>query len=295
MAGWAEYEWRWKTHQLGRGRRNFTQPLWRGQAAPGQTLLIHAEQGLGDTLQFCRFATLAAARGVRVVLEVQKPLVRLLRGLQGVAQVFAHGEALPHFDLHAPMMSLPWMLRTTLETLPGAAPYLHADTAEAANWRHRLAEIAPDGQRVGLVWAGSPRTDSPALASVDRRRSMPPAQLGALFECPVVRFFSLQKDGPGAPSNLPMIDVMPEMHDFAATAALIANLDLVISVDTAVAHLAAALGKPVWLLNRFDSCWRWLAGRRDSPWYPTLRLYPQPRLGDWESVLSEVERDLRQA
>jgi tetratricopeptide (TPR) repeat protein len=292
-AGWAEYEWRWKTRQLGAGGRSFAQALWRGEAAPGRTVLIHAEQGFGDTLQFCRYAPMAAARGVRVVLEVQKPLVRLLRALPGIAQVVGQGEALPHFDLHAPLMSLPWILGSTLETLPGTTPYLQAEAAEVAHWRGRLAEIAPVKKRVGLVWAGNPRRDSPVLAAVDRRRSMPPEKLARLGECQGVTFFSLQKDSAGDCGDVPMVDVMGEMADFAATAALIANLDLVISVDTAVAHLAAALGKPVWLLNRFDSCWRWLDERRDSPWYPSLRLYNQPRPGDWESVMGDVVGDLR--
>jgi hypothetical protein len=290
--GWREYEHRWDVGAMKAVRRPESLPWWDGSAAP-RTLLLHAEQGLGDTLQFCRYAPMAAARGVRVVLEVQKPLVRLLRALPGIAQVVGQGEALPHFDLHAPLMSLPWILGSTLETLPGTTPYLQAEAAEVAHWRGRLAEIAPVEKRVGLVWAGNPRRDSPVLAAVDRRRSMPPEKLARLGECQGVTFFSLQKDSAGDCGDVPMVDVMGEMADFAATAALIANLDLVISVDTAVAHLAAALGKPVWLLNRFDSCWRWLDERRDSPWYPSLRLYNQPRPGDWESVMGDVVGDLR--
>jgi hypothetical protein len=151
----------------------------------------------------------------------------------------------------------------------------------------------PDGPRIGLVWAGNSRNHSPALAAVDRRRSIAPERLAPLFDVPRLQFFSLQKGGPAASADFPLTDVMAEMDDFADTAALIANLDLVISVDTAVAHLAAALGKPVWLLDRFDSCWRWLAQRQDSPWYPALRLYHQSHAGDWESVVADVARDLR--
>jgi tetratricopeptide (TPR) repeat protein len=290
--GWREHEWRWKTPQLRMARRDFAHPQWRGEAAPGRTLLIHAEQGFGDTLQFCRYAPLAAARGPRVILEVPKPLVRLLRCLSGVDQVVAFGETLPPFDLHCPMLSLPLALRTTLETVPGTTPYLQADPARVEAWQARLIAGAGRAPRVGLVWAGNPRNHSPELAATDRRRSLPPERLASLFDVPGVRFFSLQKAGPLAPESFSLADFMAEMEDFADTAALVANLDLVISVDTAVVHLAAALGKPVWVLDRFDSCWRWL-GRRDSPWYPTLRLYRQPRPGDWNRVLAEVTRDLR--
>jgi Flp pilus assembly protein TadD len=291
-AGWAEYEWRWKTRQLAAGWRDFARPQWAGEPADGRTLLIHAEQGFGDTLQFCRYAPLAAARGLRVVLEVQPPLVRLLRGLPGIDRVVAHGEALPDFDLHCPMLSLPLAFGTTLGSIPADVPYLHADAAQAAAWGTRVA-AAGEGVRIGLAWAGNPSEQTPAGGALDRRRSIDPGRLAPFFAVPGLRFFSLQKDGPAAPADFALTDVMPEMGDFADTAALVANLDLVVSVDTAVAHLAAALGKPVWLLDRFDPDWRWLFGRRDSPWYPTLRIYRQPRPGDWDSVLADVARDLR--
>ena len=292
-AGWREYEWRWKMPQMIPGRRCFAQPQWRGEAAEGRTLLIHAEQGFGDTLQFCRYATRAAAAGLRVIIEAPKPLVRLLRSLSGVDLVMQYGADLPAFDFHCPMLSLPLALGTTVATIPGATPYLCADAARAAFWRARLSAIAGDGPRIGLVWAGNPGVCLPAKAAMDRRRSLSLEQMAPLVEIPGMHFFNLQKDGPASPGRFPLVDVMGEMGDFADTAALIVNLDLVISVDTAVAHLAGALGKPVWLLNRFDTCWRWLTGRRDSPWYPTLRLYRQPRPGDWGAVLAEVARDLR--
>jgi tetratricopeptide (TPR) repeat protein len=292
-AGWPEYEWRWRTSQLVKARRNFAQPQWRGEPAGGRTLLIHAEQGFGDTLQFCRYASLVAARGLRVMLEAQKPLVRLLGGLAGPDLVVARGEAIPAFDLHCPMLSLPLAMGTTVATIPGAVPYLSADAAQVAQWRTRLAATQDRRRRVGIAWAGNPRRHTPDIAAVDRRRSIAPELLAPLFDVPNLRFFSLQKDGPKAPGKFPLTDVMPEMDDFADTAALIANLDLVISVDTAVVHLAAALGKPVWVLDRFDSCWRWLTGRRDSPWYPALRLYRQPQAGDWEAVVAQVASDLR--
>jgi tetratricopeptide (TPR) repeat protein len=290
--GWEEHEWRWQTPQLMPARRDFAQPQWRGELAAGCTLLIHAEQGFGDTIQFCRYAKLAAARGLRLILEVQPPLVRLLRSLQGVDRVIARGESLPAFDLHCPMLSLPLALGLTLANIPDFQAYLHADPGAVGVWQTRLPEMSGPGPRVGLAWAGNPRNHSRNLAAVDRRRSLAPGRLAPLFEVPRLRFFSLQKGGPPAPVAFPLTDVMDEMKDFADTAALIANLDLVISVDTAVAHLAAALGRPVWLLDRFDPCWRWFTGRRDSPWYPSLRLYRQPRPGDWDPVLAEVASDL---
>jgi tetratricopeptide (TPR) repeat protein len=291
-AGWPEYEWRWRAPQMIKAARGFAQPQWRGQSAEGRTLLIYAEQGFGDILQFCRYAPLAAARGLRVILEAPKPLARLLRSIPNVDRVVTFGEPLPHFDLQCPMLSMPLALGTTLATIPAPVPYLHADPAQVETWRRRLATTANKGPRIGLVWAGQSRSHVPALAAIDRRRSLPPDRLAPLFDLSDIHFVSLQKDGPKAPAHFPIVDVMPEMEDFADTAALIANLDLVISVDTAVAHLAAALGKPVWLLDRFDSCWRWFTGRRDSPWYPTLRVYRQPRPNDWDSVLAEVARDL---
>ena len=292
-AGWEEHEWRWKTPQLIKARRDFTHPLWRGEAAEGRTLLIHAEQGFGDTLQFCRYVPLAAAKGLRVILEVPQPLARLLRSLPGVDRLVTCGETLPQFDLHCPMLSMPLALGTTITTIPSDVPYLYADPAQVAAWQTRLAALEKPGPRIGLVWAGNPRNQLLLLAAVDRRRSIAPDLLAPLFALPGLQFFSLQKDGPAPPEHFALMDFMGEMEDFADTAALIANLDLVISVDTSVAHLAGALGKPVWLLDRFDACWRWLVGRHDSPWYPGLRLFRQPQPGDWTSVLAEVASELR--
>jgi tetratricopeptide (TPR) repeat protein len=289
-AGWKAFEWRWKTRQLQAAHRRFPQPQWRGEAGAGRTLLIHAEQGFGDTLQFCRYAPLAAQRGLRVVLEVPAPLLRLLRGLPGMDAVIATGETLPAFDLHCPMLSLPLAFGTQLHSIPAAAGYVRAEPNAVAHWARRLHG---DDLRVGLVWAGNPRADVPALAAIDRRRSLDPALLAPLFATSGVTFFSLQKTCPAPPTHLPLIDHMQEMADFADTAALIMQLDLVIAVDTAVAHLAAGLGKPVWLLNRFDSCWRWLTDRRDSPWYETLHIYQQSQPGDWVPVIAHIARDLR--
>ena len=288
--GWEEFEWRWGTQQLRAGERRFSAAKWTGEPLGRRVLLLHAEQGLGDTLQFCRYAPLIAAGG-HIVLEVQKPLKRLLSGLGGGIEVIARGDPIPPFDVHLPLMSLPHVFATTLETIPATMPYLAADPAAVQRWRERLASLP--GLRVGLVWAGEARTGFAELAAVDARRSVSLNALAPLAEVAGVSFLSLQKGAPAAqaaapPSGMILADYTDELEDFADTAALVDALDLVISVDTSVAHLAAAMGKPVWLLNRHDTCWRWLLGRDDSPWYPTLRLFRQPAPGDWPSVMRDV-------
>lgn len=271
--GWPLYEARWETVQLSAERRDFAQPQWRGEPAAGKTLLLHAEQGFGDTIQFSRYAALAAERGLEVVMEVQPPLVRLLRSTPGCARVIGRGEALPPFDLHCPMMSMP------LAVGP-AIPPMNRIEVEGA-------EIPGDWRKIGLVWAGAPRRDSPEKSAFDRRRSLPPARLAPILALSGCGFFSLQKDGV-IPPGLPIIDLMEGVRDFTDTAALIQSLDLVISVDTAVAHLAASLGKPVWLLNRFDTDWRWGTAGAHSPWYPTLRIFRQSSPDDWDGVIAAV-------
>lgn len=289
--GWAAYESRWHTPQLAASRRAFAQPQWRGEPAEGRTLLIHAEQGFGDTLQFCRYAPLAKAFGFRVVMEVPPALKKLLGSLSGVDQLIATGDPLPAFDLHCPMLSLPLAFATTEATIPATIPYLHPDAAAVAQWREKMPP-ANGKLRIGLVWAGSARMHSPDLIATNRRRSVPVELLEPLLQIPNAQFYSLQKIGQPAPASFNLIDLMQDCADFADTAALIMNLDLVISVDTAVVHLAAALGKPVWILNRFDGCWRWLCDRDDSPWYPTARLFRQTKPGDWISVINNVREAL---
>ncbi len=300
--GWAELEWRWKNENnaLFAERRGFRQPLWLGEAAPsGRTLLLHSEQGMGDTLQFCRYAPMAARSGAEVVLEVPQPLVSLMSTLEGVSRVVARGAPLPDFDLHCPLMSLPLAFKTTLGSIPANVPYLHADAHKSRLWEERLG--ARTGLRVGLVWSGGFRPNQPEIWAVDNRRNIPLAMLAPLRH-PAVEFYTLQKGEP-AESELaklrsnrwdgpPLIDFTDRLHDFADTAALIEQLDLVISVDTSTAHLAGALGKPVWILNRFDTCWRWLLDRPDSPWYPTARIYRQESAGNWASVVRQVAADL---
>ena len=287
--GFAAYEWRWRKSNLVSPLRAFPQPLWLGQEPlRGKTILLHAEQGLGDTLQFCRYARRVAALGADVVLEVQPALKPLLAGLEGAGRVCAKGEALPPFDCHCPLLSLPLAFATRLDSIPAEAAYLRADPERAAAWRARLGESA--GPRIGLAWSGN------AAHVNDRNRSMALARFIALAAGPG-QFVSLQKQVREA--DLALLRERPDivhfgeaLADFADTAALVANLDLVLTVDTAVAHLAAALGKPVWLLLPFNADWRWLLERGDSPWYPSMRLFRQPGPGDWDGALARVRQEL---
>lgn len=290
--GWPEHEWRWHHPDLAPTRPRFSEPIWRGEPAENSVLLLHAEQGLGDTIQFCRYAPLAAMRGLRVVLMVQPVLVGLLRSLPGVERVISQSEVPPAFDLQCPLMSLPLAFDTRLGDIPADIPYLFPQEDLVRTWQERLQSSPSGCMKVGLVWEGSAREHSPAGAATNRRRSIAPEMLAPLIEVRGIQFYSLQKGGPSAPTEFGLIDFMEECRDFADTAALVANLDLVVSVDTAAVHLAGALGKPVWVLNRFDSCWRWLQDREDSPWYPTLRLFRQPRPGDWKSVVARVRDEL---
>jgi hypothetical protein len=287
--GWAEYEWRWRLKRQLKHVRPFKQPRWAGEATGDRILLLHAEQGFGDTLQFCRYASLVAA-GHRVVLEVQQALVPLLSGLPNVEQVVGHGDKLPSFDVHCPLLSVPGILGTRRETIPNAVPYLSADVAAVERWQKRLAALP--GRKVGLVWAGNP------AMSADRWRSIDLAQLGPLATVPGVSFVSLQKGADTGrldprQTGLVLHDWVQELGDFAATAALVQALDLVIGVDTSVIHLAGALGKPVWLLNRFNGCWRWLKGGEGSVWYPNLRQFRQAAPGAWDDPIGRLTTALR--
>jgi tetratricopeptide (TPR) repeat protein len=291
--GWQKHEWRWETEQLRKSKRSFPQPLWLGsEAIRGKAILLHAEQGLGDTIQFCRYAPLVAACGAHVIVEVQKPLRPLMETLPGVAQVICRGDPLPAFDLHCPLLSLPLALRTRLETIPATMPYLSARDNKVRAWAERLGQHARP--RVGLVWAGNPRKELPGANRIDGQRSVTFDQLAPLFQLTGCSFYSLQKGDDAvrqiriSPLRHVVIDWTDDLHDFSDTAALIENLDLVISVDTSVAHLAGALGKPFWLLNRYTTCWRWLTDRDDSPWYPTARLFRQEAAGRWEPVIARV-------
>jgi len=287
--GFREYAWRLRTPSFPARPRRFGRPQWDGGDPAGRTILLHAEQGMGDAIQFLRYAAPIAARGARLLLEIHRPLLALVRRLPGNVATLPLGAPLPPFDMHASLVDLPAIMGTSIETIPADIPYLDADPERVAAWRERLGGGV--GLRVGLVWAGNP--DHPN----DRARSLPPAALAPLFEVPAVRLFSLQV-GPGAAglAALPaarITDIGPALTDFAETAAAMAALDLIVTVDTAPAHLAGALGRPVWTLIADPADWRWMLERTDSPWYPTMRLFRQTRAGDWAEPVRAVAAALR--
>jgi tetratricopeptide (TPR) repeat protein len=289
-AGWRLYEYRWD--EPGRGyQQQFFQPLWLGESPlEGKRLLVYAEQGLGDFIQFCRYVPLLEAQGANVILEVPPPLVSLVKTLQGRFTLVEAGSPLPEFDLQCPIMSLPLACKTTLATIPAQVPYLHVDESKRRVWRERLGE--PRKKRVGLVWSGS------SAHGNDRNRSLPFAALASLLDLPV-EFHSLQKEIREEDAenlrNEPRIVLHHEaLHDFSDTAALIHQMDLVISVDTSVAHLAGALGRPLWLLLSYAPDFRWMLGRSDSVWYPFATLFRQTSIGDWGSVMGHITQALKQ-
>ena len=300
MDAWREYEHRWRTRQFKPSVRNFAMPLWLGdEDLNGRTILVHGEQGLGDVLQFCRYAPAVARLGATVAFEVHPQLVRLMQRMPHVAVIPRH-EALSQSipcDYHVPLMSLP--LALDAQPHEHAAPYLSPDPDDAAAWARRLEAV--EGLRVGLCWAGGTRPGQPIAEAIDRRRSLSLAAFRPLANVPNVRFFSLQKGPPAAElaaagdwPGEPILDLTDELNDFADTAALVANLDLVIVCDTSTAHLVGALGKPVWILNRFDSCWRWGQNPTETPWYPSARLFTQRSPGNWDETIQAVKIALTQ-
>jgi len=290
--GWPEHEWRWKSARWLAPPPRSAAPRWLGDSDPAQKpLFLQAEQGIGDTLMFLRYVPLLAARGARLLLELHRPLERLCAPFGKWAELVHEDGPVPAHDLQCPMASLPLAFRTTLATVAHAVPYLAAEPALVAAWTARFGSH-PRALRVGLAWAGNPRQGS------EPRRGIGLAPCLPLFEVPGVTWVSLQvgeraaelaRFAPGAAA-----DLSAELTDFAETAAAIANLDLVISTDTAVAHLAGAMGRPVWILLMFAADWRWLRGRDDSPWYPSARLFRQSRPGDWEGVIGRVKAELAQ-
>ncbi len=271
--------------------RNIAQPQWNGESLDGKTILLHAEQGFGDTLQFIRYAPQVAKRGGSVIVECPIELSTILRGVEGINRIITKGDSWPSYDVQSSIMSLPLIFGTTPDTIP-SQPYLSVPPDRIAAWRERLGN--PDARhRVGIVWAGRPEHKN------DRRRSMRLDQFAPLTEIKSANFFTLQK-GPAAaqaatpPPGMSLIDFTSDLHDFVETAALITNLDLVICVDTSIAHLAGAIGKPVWLLLPHAPDWRWMLNRTDTPWYPTMRLFRQPSPGDWPAVMADVTRALAQ-
>ena len=288
--GWPECEWRLRGQDLLIHR--LPQPVWDGSELDGRTILIVAEQGLGDTIQFIRYAPLVARRGGRVVVSCARMLSQILATCPGVDQVIIEGDPLPEFACHAPVMSLPAILGTTLQTIPVEVPYLAADPPLVARWRDALDGI--DEFKIGVVWQGNP------VHTRDRERSFRLAHLEPVARVPGVRLFSLQKN-----FGLDQIEAVSDrfhvtglghrLDDFVDTAAVMRNLDLVISADSSPAHLAGALGVPVWMPLPYISDWRWMADRDDTPWYPTMRLFRQRRFGDWDELFARLARELAAA
>jgi len=281
LEGFIENEWRWQQDHW--QRRPFTQPEWDGSDLNGKTILLHAEQGFGDTLQFIRFAPLVKAKGGRVVVECQAPLLRLLQSVEGIDQLISQESPLPDFDVHIPLLSLPRALGTTLENLPAQVPYLHSTVAAAET-------LSSPALKIGIAWMGNPNHRNNHLRSCKLTDFQP------LLQVPNTQFFSLQKGDAEQDLNqhpeLAIANLSPHVQDFADTAAWIEQLDLVITVDTSVAHLAGALGKPVWVLLHYAPDWRWMLQRADSPWYPNMRLFRQPKWADWGSVFEAVQGEL---
>ena len=291
-AGWPLYEARWDNPKTGLHVRHRDHPLWQGQQPlTGQTVLLHAEQGLGDTLQFCRYARQVAALGARVVLEAPATLLGLLASLDGVDQLLPMDAALPSIDWQCPLLSLPLAFGTTLDSIPAAPAYLKAEPERMAKWRERLG---PRRQpRIGLIWSGRAAHGNDANRSLALEQLAPYLPSGA-------QYVSLQQQVREA--DLPTLEHLQAQHgllhfdaalgDFSDTAALCAQMDLVLSVDTSVAHLAGALGRPLWLLLPFSPDWRWLLTRRDSPWYPSATLWRQSAIGDWSALLAQLRAGL---
>ena len=282
--GWQEFEWRWKKRGFTSRPRIFPQPLWDGSPLENRTILIHAEQGFGDSFQFARYLPLLAEQGATVIVECPGSQKAVLEGVPGVTSCVATGEMLPDFDVHLPIMSLPRIFQTGLDTIPVDFPYIFPSLKSLSSWVERCA--ASDDLRVGLVWAGRKKPDP--------NRTCPLENFVSLNGIPGITFYSLQLENEMSGSRemwqrVNLVDHSTEIRDFSDTAALIATLDLVLSIDTGVAHLAGALGKETWVLLPYAADWRWMLDRDDSPWYPGMRLFRQNRAGDWQGVIASVQ------
>ena len=288
-SGWSEYEWRWKCREC--APPAFPPPYWDGSGLDDKTILLFSEQGLGDTIQFIRYASLVKQSGATVIVQCQPSMQRLLASCAGIDQIVPKDADPTGSDVRVPLMSLPRIFRTTLENIPAPIPYLSADSELRSRWQQSLSGIG--GFKVGIAWQGNPDHRR------DRQRSAPLLTFAPLAKVPGVRLVSLQKGTAREQLReladcLQVLDLTDEMKDFADTAALLSNLDLVIAVDTAVAHLAGAMGIPVWVAIPFLPEWRWLLKREDSPWYPTMRLFRQSCWGDWAGVFERLTESLRQ-
>ncbi|GEN13701.1 hypothetical protein NCH01_01320 [Neoasaia chiangmaiensis] len=297
--GWREYEWRWRDCQ--RPRNDINAPIWSGEDLSGRRILLHAEQGYGDTLQFVRLASTVAALGAEVTLQVPQPLVRLLSDVVGVTHVVSALTPWMTFDFHCPLASLPLRVGLTVASVPDAS-YLSVPLTERVRQgnavrNHMAGNAAWPDLIVGLVWAGDPRPGQARAHIIDRRRSVDLARLAPLFTVPGVRFAGFQLGAAREQietSGLPVVDVTDGILDFADTAARLSGIDLLIAVDTSIVHLAGGLGMPVWMISRFDNCWRWMENRSDTPWYPGMRILRQSQPGDWDSVIEEARELLTQ-
>ncbi|QYD72825.1 tetratricopeptide repeat protein [Paraburkholderia edwinii] len=289
--GWPEYEWRWKEDQVGKYRKAFAQPLWLGEESiEHKTILLHAEQGLGDTLQFCRYVKFVKARGARVIIEVPRALKSIVETVEDVDQVVGQGDPLPPFDVHCPLLSLPLVFRTNLASIPADVPYLKVHEQRVADWQARLGPRTRP--RVGVAWSGNPNHLD------DHNRSIPLEEL--LETLPdSVEWISVQKQIRAGEQRLlaasSVRDVSDAIGDFSDTAALMQCLDCVLSVDTSVAHLAGALGRPLWVMLPYLPDWRWLLEREDNPWYPGARLFRQTQAGEWGDVFERINAALQSA
>lgn len=296
--GWEEFEWRWKSDQL--PPRNMPFPNWEGEKAENHDdiLIMYAEQGYGDALQFMRFGPLVKkAWGGKLAIEVKQPLHRLMKTIDGIDDVYMVGDKLPDAKFCLASMSAPRLLKTMVDTIPANIPYFHTNDHLIGLWRERL-KVLPVGRLVGICWAGMNRPFHQVAELVDRARSLAFKDFTDLAGIKGISWVSLQKGPPASqvkepPRGMSILDPQDDLHDFYDTAALIECLDLVITVDTSVAHLAAALGKPTWMLSRYDGCWRWMGFRSDSPWYPSLRQFRQSSIGDWDFPMRQLEQELR--
>jgi Tfp pilus assembly protein PilF len=285
--GWREYEARWQMSLLNSAMLRFAQPRWDGSPLPEGTLLLHGESAFGDTIQLVRYAALAAQRCGRVVVECPPALQELVAKVEGIAQAVPEGDPLPPFDVQLPLIACPGLFQTTLETIPWRGPYFHAEPQRVQQWRALVAAAAPGTRKVGLVWTGN------AGNLGNRRRSVTFEQLATLAQTGNASFFSLQKGAPppsaqAIPPGMHFVDLTSRIGDFSDTAALLTQLDLLVAVDTGVAHLAGAMGVPTWLLLPFSADWRYHTGRDDNPWYPGIRLFRQHEEGDWSVALRQL-------
>ncbi len=296
--GWKEFEWRWKTNQL--PPRGLKTPEWKGEDLSGKTILVYGEQGLGDILQFARYAAIIAKRfpTAKVIVEGRPPVHRLLSSMRNIYAVINVGEKLPQLDYTIPMITLAGMLTPTMASIPPSDHEFTLKHHDVARWADKFKQL-PEGFRVGVCWSGLSRVGNPMAAAIDSLRSVELNTMAPMAQVPGIIWVSLQKGSPAEqvkhpPSGMKIADFTEDMYDFYETACAIKNCDLVITVDTAVAHVSASIGQKTWMLSRWDGCWRWFGNREDSPWYPSLRQFVQPNPFDWAGLMDTMAHRLKQ-